>query len=303
MFRRYFRLHVANLLGAAGRLARHPVASLLTTLVIAIALALPVGLEVFLDNATRLTGNWRSVADITVYLELGSDPAAAAALSRDIAARPDVESAEFISSEQALAEFRERSGFGEALDALTENPLPHTIIVRPAGGPAADVEALTADLGAEALVAQVQLDTEWVARLRSILALIGRILGMVTVLLGAAVVLVIGNTIRLEINNRSVEIEVMKLVGGTDGFIRRPFLYLGLCYGMAGAMIAALLISVALLLLRGPVADLAALYSSAFALTGLSPGDLGRLVGGGAVLGWLGAWLAAARHLRTIEPS
>jgi cell division transport system permease protein len=123
-----------------------------------------------------------------------------------------------------------------------------------------------------------------------------------TALLGLAVVLVIGNTIRLEINNRRTEIEVMKLVGGSDGFIRRPFLYLGFCYGLAGAATAALMIGIALALIRAPVRELAELYASDYRLAGLSARETLVLLGGGAVLGWLGAGLAAARHLRQIEP-
>jgi cell division transport system permease protein len=148
----------------------------------------------------------------------------------------------------------------------------------------------------------VQIDTEWVARLQSILLLIARAVDIASVLLGLAVVLVIGNTIRLEINNRSDEIEVMKLVGGSDGFIRRPFLYLGFCYGLVGAVAAAALIGLALTLISAPVRALAALYASDYAVRGLTLVDTLSLLGGGAVLGWAGAWLAAARHLRQIEP-
>jgi cell division transport system permease protein len=300
---RYFGLHAANLVGAAGRLARQPIASLLTILVIAIALALPAGLRVFLDNVTALTGNWQSAADITVYMSLDTAAEEAQTLAARIGERPDVAATRLIPSEQALAEFRERSGFGEALEALSGNPLPHTIVVSPAGGTSADPGPLRAALADEAGVDLVQVDTEWVARLQALLALAGRIANIAAALLAAAVVLVIGNTIRLEINNRRVEIEVMKLVGGTDGFIRRPFLYLGLWYGGAGAVFAWLLIMIALLLLGGPVDELAALYSSDFRLSGLSARDSLTLLGGGAGLGWLGAWLAAARHLRSIEPA
>jgi cell division transport system permease protein len=134
------------------------------------------------------------------------------------------------------------------------------------------------------------------------LALASRLVDFATVLLGLAVAIVVGNTIRLEINNRSTEIEVTKLVGGTDGFIRRPFLYLGLCYGLAGGLVALLVIGIGLLLLRPPVRALAALYGSDFELGGLSPSESGVLLVGGSVLGWAGAGLAAARHLRTIEP-
>jgi len=303
MLRRYFRLHAANLRGALGRIAGQPFGSLLTILVIAIALALPAGLAVLVKNAGELSAGWESAADFTVYLELDVPEARAAELGREIEAREDVARVTLIPKSAAIEEFKRRSGFGDALDALKENPLPHALSVRPAGGASGLVESLAAALAAYPETALVQIDTEWVARLRAMLALAGRVIAIATVLLGLAVVVVIGNTIRLEINNRSTEIEVTKLVGGTDGFIRRPFLYLGLCYGLLGALTAALLVTVALWLLGGPVQDLADLYATDYTLTGLGGTDLGRLLGGGALLGWAGAWLAAARHLKAIEPT
>jgi cell division transport system permease protein len=303
MIRRYFRLHAANLSAALARIVRQPVGTGLTILVIAIALALPAGLKVAVDNLTRLSGNWERIADITLYLQLDTNEDDARQLAATIGEQPNVAATTFISRAQALQDFRARSGFGEALDSLSENPLPHTIVVQP--GDATDSGLLTL---AEALteiegIERVQLDTEWVARLQGMLQLFDRLVDIATLLLAAAVVLVIGNTIRLETNSRSVEIEVMKLVGGTDGFIRRPFLYLGLCYGLLGSAIAGLLIAAALWLLSGPVADLAQLYASRFDLSGLGFVDLLQLIGGGSLLGWAGAWLAAARHLRAIEPS
>lgn len=271
-------------------------------LVIAIALALPAGLRVIVNNVGSVSGSWQGAADFSVYLAEDVGDERAAALADEIRARDDVADVTLIDREQALADFRARSGFGAALDALEHNPLPHTLVVRPAGGASGSVEALAQALSADPAVHLVQLDTEWVARLRAILELTSRVVDVVTVLLGLGVVLVIGNTIRLEINNRSVEIEVMKLVGGSDGFIRRPFLYLGFWYGLGGALVAALLIAAALALLRSPAAALAALYGSDFRLAGLSASQAALLLGGGALLGWAGAGLATARHLRAIEP-
>lgn len=299
---RYFALHLQNFVGAAGRLARHPLGTLLTVLVIAIALALPTGLRVIVNNADTLSDSWQSVADITVFLHLGVDEERAAALANAIEARADVSSVQFITRDDALVEFREKSGFGDALDALEENPLPHTLIVRPESGLSADIDTLLAYLRGLEEAELVQIDTDWLERLRGMLALTQRVLDIASVVLGVAVLVVIGNTIRLEINNRSNEIEVMKLVGGSDGFIRRPFLYLGFWYGLLGSIVAALLIAGTLVLLRAPVASLAELYGSTFSLTGLSPRELLLLSGSGIFLGWAGAGLAAARHLRAIEP-
>jgi len=300
--RHYLGLHRANLIGAVTRIAGQPFASALTILVIAIALALPAGLRVAVNNAAALSDSWQSVADFTVYLKLDVSADTARRTARAIEQRDGVAGVTVIDRDAALAEFRERSGFGEALDALESNPLPHALLVRPASGVATDVEALANAVGALPEVELVQIDTAWVTRLRAILALADRLVDMATVLLGFAVAIVVGNTIRLEINSRSVEIEVTKLVGGTDGFIRRPFLYLGLCYGLAGAVVAEAVVALSLLLLGPPVRVLATLYGSGFALRGLSLAESGLLLLGGALLGWAGAGLAAARHLRAIEP-
>jgi cell division transport system permease protein len=298
----YLGLHRANLAGAVARLASQPFASLLTILVIATALALPAGLRVAVNNADAVSDSWQSAADFTVYLKMDVSEEGARETARAIEQRADVAAVTVIDRGAALAEFRSRSGFGEALDALDGNPLPHTLVVHPADGLATDVEALGQAIAALPQAEVVQVDTEWVSRLRAMLALAGRLVDFATALLGLAVAIVVGNTIRLEINNRSVEIEVTKLVGGTDAFIRRPFLYLGLCYGLAGALAALLVIGLGLLLLGPPVQRVAALYGSSFSLAGLSLAESATLLAGGAFLGWAGAGLAAARHLRAIEP-
>ena len=300
--RRYLGLHRDNLADALRRLRRQPFATLLTVLVIAIALALPAGLRVLVSNLGTLSGGWQGAADFTVYFKLEVPTDRARALAREIASRPDVASVQFIDRGTALADFRARSGFGTALDALEGNPLPDALVIRPASGAAGDVEGVAAALRKLPETDLVQLDTQWVARLRAMLKLATRIVDLATVLLGVAVAIVVGNTIRLEIQNRSAEIEVTKLVGGTDAFIRRPFLYLGLCYGLGGAIVAYLLIAGTLAALGPPVSSLAALYDSRFTLSGLSVRETGVLLAGGALLGWLGAGLATARHLRAVEP-
>ncbi len=260
---------------------------------IATALALPAGLRVAVNNADAVSDSWQGAADFTVYLKLDVSEEAARRTARAIEERGDVAGVTVIDRDAALAEFRAQSGFGEALDALDGNPLPHTLVVHPASGIAGDVEALAHAMAALPETELVQVDTAWVARLRAMLALVGRLVDFATVLLGLAVAIVVGNTIRLEINNRSVEIEVTKLVGGTDAFIRRPFLYLGLCYGLAGAVVALLVVALGLLLLGPPVRAVASLYGSGFALTGLSLRESGVLLLGGAFLGW--ARLGAGR--------
>ena len=292
--RRYLGLHRDNLLDAVRRLKVQPFATLLTVLVIAIALALPAGLRVLVSNLGTLSGGWQSAADFTVYFKLEVPTDRARALAREIAARPDVASVQFIDRGTALEDFRAHSGFGTALDALEGNPLPDALVIRPASGAAGNVEGVAAAIRKLPETDLVQLDTQWVGRLRAMLALSVRIVDLATPSASS--------TIRLEIQNRSAEIEVTKLVGGTDGFIRRPFLYLGLCYGLAGAILAYLLILATLAILRPPVSSLAALYDSQFALAGLSWRETGVLLAGGALLGWAGAGLATARHLRAVEP-
>lgn len=303
MIRRYLRLHRQNLLGALGRIGHAPVGASLNVLVIAIALALPTAMQVLLANADNMSPAFENAADFTVFLKLDVGEDAGRDLSTRIAARDDVESTRFISNIEGLAELRARAGFGGALDALTENPLPHVIKVRPTREALDHIDSLADALSALEETDFVQIDRLWIERLQSILRLGRRIVGILTVVLAAAVALVIGNTIRLEINNRQTEIEVQKLVGATDGFIRRPFLYTGLWLGAIGGLTAAVLIAIGLALLARPVHELAALYSADFALAGLSLEGLALLVGGGAVLGWAGAWIAAARHLKAIEPA
>ena len=299
---RYLALHVENLTGAVARVVDRPLGSLMTVLVIAIALVVPAGLRVMVDNARALSGTWEGAADFTVYLEMAVDEPAAEALTEQVAQRIDVERAELLSRSDALAEFRAYSGFGGALDLLDENPLPHALIVRPAGT-GADLDRLVEELEALEETALVQLDTEWLERLRAILDLARRVVDVTTVLLGLAVIVVIGNTIRLEIGNRREEIEIIKLVGGSDGYIRRPFLYLGLCYGLGAGVLAALIIILGLGLVASPARALMELYGSDYRLAGLSLSDTAWLLGVGGFLGWAGAGIAVARHLREIEPS
>jgi cell division transport system permease protein len=303
MLSRYFGLHVRGCSESFQRIVSQPVGSCLTIMVIALALGLPASLRIVVNNAEILSSTWEGAADFTIYLKLDVSDDAAAAFAESVRELPEVASVELVDRTAALAEFRARSGFGAALDALDDNPLPNTLVVRPAGGAQADIGMLADALAERAETDIVQIDSEWVARLRGILLLLARVVDIVGVLVGLAVVLVIGNTIRLEINNRSTEIEVMKLVGGTDGFIRRPFLYLGAWYGLLGALAAAVLVATALALLRGPVGALADLYASTYRPSALNALETLVLIASGAALGWAGAWLASARHLRAIEPA
>jgi cell division transport system permease protein len=211
---------------------------------------------------------------------------------------------ELISSEQGLAEFRRYSGFGAALDALESNPLPHVLKIRP--DPAAsmpnEVEALKRYLSSWPEVDVVSVDTDWVRRFNAILEVLRSLLVVASAVLAVGVLAVVGNTIRLEILNRRPEIEVTKLVGGTNAFVRRPFLYTGVLYGVAGALLAWAIVATSIAALAGPTAGLARAYGSRFELVGLGAADVGALLLAGTLLGLSGAWISSARHLARIEP-
>ena len=296
--------HVQSALFAAGRLARTPLATAFTVLVIAIALTLPTALGLAIISVRQATGDFASAVDVSVYFKQDVSLDKARQLASSLRQRSGVASVKLVSADEALQAFRDRSGFGAALDELGENPLPHALDVRPAPD-ATDpdrMESLRRYIAAWPEVELVQLDNDWVRRLNAILDLLRGVVTGAAVLLGAGVLAIIGNTVRLEIFNRRAEIEVAKLVGGSNAFVRRPFLYTGLFYGLVGGVLATLLVLLGLALLNGPVTRLAGSYGSSFRL--LTPGwrEAAGLVAAGALLGLLGAGLAAARHLARIEP-
>src|SRR5580658_5855194 len=300
----YLTHHAQSLLGSAGRLARAPFATALTVLVIGLALALPLALGLFVANAMSATGGFTGAVDVSVYFKPDVAMARVQQLAQGARARAGVAVVQVISADEALKEFRQYSGFGTALQALGQNPLPNVLHVRPAADATApaDLEALRHYLSAWPEVDLVQVDAQWVLRFNAILELLRRVLGIAALFLGAGVLAVIGNTIRLEIQGRRPEIEVVRLVGGSTGFSRRPFLYTGMLYGFGGALLACAVVGSAVLALRAPVANLARLYGSSYTLQGAGAQEIGLVMAGGVALGWLGAWLAAARHLRGIEP-
>jgi cell division transport system permease protein len=296
--------HAQMSLSSLGRLSRNPISTAMTTAVVGIALALPGGLHLLVGNVSELGGSWEGSASISLFLSHGVSDEQADAVRQQIALRDDIAEARLIDRHQALEEFRRLSGFGEAIDLLDQNPLPAVVLVRPgdhAQGKDA-VAALARELQDFREIELAQVDLQWVERLGAITGTIERAVLVLAVLLAGAVLLIVGNTIRLEIQNRHDEIEIVKLVGGTDGFIRRPFLYEGVWYGLFGALIALFLILVSLYLLDGPVQRLAGLYQSDFSLTVIDSASLLGVLLGGPLLGLSGAWLAVGRHLAQIQP-
>ena len=301
-FSSYLERHLQVLVQALGRLLHSPLATLMTAAVIGIALALPAGLYVLLDNARQLSDQWQQSTRISLFLKQDLDIERGEKLAGQLAARQQIAETSYISPSQALEEFREFSGFGDILESLESNPLPGVVMVQPAVREPGAVQQLLEQLQQLPEVEIAQLDMEWVKRLHGIIDIIQRAILIMAGLLALAVLLIVGNTIRLDIENRRDEIVITKLIGASDGFIRRPFLYTGFWYGLGGALIALLLVNLSLALLQLPVLRLAGLYGSDFQLGFTGPQTMLVLLAAGIALGLLGALLAVGRHLRAIEP-
>jgi cell division transport system permease protein len=302
--KQWLERHVQTFVGSLGRLWQHPFSTLLTVLVIGIALALPACLHVLVQNVRAASGGWSNALDISVYMKPAATLEQAKQAAERVRKRRDVEDVKLVEADDALEEFRRNSGFGEALDALKDNPLPHALVVRPAAEfrDPLQVEGLTEELRKLDGVDLVQLDTAWVSRFNAILDVVRRIVLLAAGLFALGILVIVGNTIRLDIENRRDEIEVTKLVGGSDAFVRRPFLYSGVWYGLGGGLIAWLIVTVVITVLGEPVQRIAGLYGSTFELHGLGLEGSGVLLAGGVLLGWLGSYIAATRELRGIEP-
>jgi cell division transport system permease protein len=300
----WFTRHLQTCIGTLGRLLQQPLPTVLTILVIGIALALPACLQVLVVNARAVSGDLTRAVDLTVYFKTNTSVAQAEQVAANVRLRKDVTEVQLIKADDALKDFRERSGFGPALDALNHNPLPHALVVRPTSDAtgSAQLEIIAQALREMPQIDVVQLDTAWVERFNAILDALRRGVLVVALLLAFGVMVIIGNTIRTDIQGRRAEIEITNLVGGTDAFVRRPFLYTGIWYGLGGGLVALTVSYLVVALLAGPVRRLSSLYGSDFALAGLGLKYSLWLIGAGIALGWLGSLTAASRHLRDIEP-
>lgn len=291
--------HAHSFVSSLGRALRRPWATLLTIGVMAVALALPLGLWAVLDNISRFGGELQQSREITVFLKPGLGLDRARALATNLRGRGDVAGVEVKTPDEGLKELRDRGGLGEAIDALGDNPLPSVLVVSPRGDETALAESLSSLPEAD----QVQRDAQWRKRLDGWLRFGGRVVWVLGLLLGLGALLVVGNTVRLDIQSRREEIGVLQLLGASDGFIRRPFLYLGAWYGLAAGALALGLLTLAAWSLRAPLADLAATYGSRFVLSGFAPQVLIGVVIGAALLGWLGAGLVTGHFLRQTRPT
>ncbi len=303
--RSYFGNHLRVSIASLGRLYAQPVATLMTTAVIAIALALPVGLYIALDNVGKLSSDWDGSTQISLFLKTEINKAEAEKLMRRLQKHKHIREVEMIGKDKGLQQFKELSGFGDALKYLDDNPLPIVLVVQPKTmlDQPDKTTSLLAELGKIKQVDLAQLDIQWVKRLYTLLEIANRSIWVISTMLAVAVLLIVGNTIRLDIQNRREEIEVSKLIGASDAFIRRPFLYTGAWYGLIGGLLAWSITLISLVLMEDPIHKLALLYHSEFRLSGLGPGNTLLLILFSGFLGLAGSWIAVSRHLKEIEPS
>ena len=291
--------HLYSVVSSLGRAVRRPWATLLTVGVMAVAFALPLGLWLALQNVGHFAGDVQQSREIDLFLTPETPVARAQALAETLRARDDVASVELRTPDQGLAEFRQRSGLADSLDLLDGNPLPALLVVVPEGDDARLVAALEALPETDLL----QHDAAWRERLTGWMGFGERLTWVLAALFGLGALLVVGNTVRLDIQSRREEIGVLQLLGASDGFIRRPFVYLGAWYGLAAGALALGLLTLAALALRDPLAALARSYGSPFALSGLDPLGAALVVLAATIVGWLGAWLVTGHFLRQTRPT
>lgn len=303
-FNAWLAHHTDVLRSTFKQLIRTPVTTLMTAAVIGIALTLPTSLLLLLHNAQHLTQNWGSSVQISLFLQPQVTDEQAHVLAKQLQQNYALSNIRVITHDEAFAEYKALSGFGEALQALEQNPLPAVLVLNPQfeiTDPQYS-ENLLKQLQSLEMVDIAQYDMLWLQRLFAMLKIIQRSIWILGFLLALAVLLIIGNTIRLAIYNQREEIEITKLFGATDTFIRRPFLYTGLYYGVAGSVIAWIVVSVAFYLLVEPVKALSRLYYVEYEIISLGLVSSVLLLLVGAVLGLLGAWLSVGRHLKEIQP-
>jgi len=284
------------------RIFASPLAGALNIIVIGIALSLPAGMYVLLQNVQGMVAELSGTPQISLFMEMNARTNDVDDLRKKLIQHPAVASIEFVARDQALEQLKQSTGLADVIGGLEKNPLPDAFIIHPKPGEAQALEALRAELEKLPRVEQAQLDSAWAYKLEALLKF-GRVAVLILAsLLSLALVAITFNTIRLQILTRREEIEVSKLIGATNAFIRRPFLYFGATQGLLGGIAAYLIITLSLMLLNRQLGALAQLYASQFTLHPLSPGDSLTLLLFSMYLGWLGAWLSVARHLSQIEP-
>lgn len=296
-------LHLQAFMNSLGQLSRSLGATTLTVMVIGMALALPLGLSLFLTNIESVTQDLQNTQQISLYLKQDVGNAQAQNLQHSIQMDQNVKLATYISPEEGLKEFSASSGFGDVLQDLKENPLPGVIIVTPSDlTTAEEITQLVDRLQHLPAVETVQLDMKWLSRLQAILDVGHRAATLLMFLFGLAVIFIIGNTIRLTTAAHHQEILVIKLIGGTNHFIRRPFLYSGMIYGFLGALVAWMLVDFSIWCLQTPLSHLISLYGAVYQIQGLSLIDIFSLIVAAIFLGLLASWMAVNRYISKVEP-
>lgn len=296
--------HAQALISSFGQMVRAPAASILTILVIAVSLALPLGLSIVVKNLDSLSSSYDGGRQISILLKPEYDEAAALDVLARLEQRADIARLELVSRDAAADELRDLLGVSDVTAGLDSNPIPVTLIVQPAKAwtTIEKVTELAADLKQLPEVGEVILDVVWLKRLESLAALIKRTALILALVLGLAVLLTVGNTIRLMVLGRAEEILVIDRVGGTSAFIRRPFLWTGLLQGLFGGLAALAVAGGALYALTARIEAVVASYEGELSLLGMGLPTALATVGAGALLGWLASWVAVSGHLRRLRP-
>ena len=295
--------HRRAFIDAARRLRGHLFGTLLTAFVIGVTLALPAALNTVVRSFGEVGYSWEGAYQASLFLKSSVDAARGEQLSAEIEKKPGIVKSRYISRDQALSEFKAHSNYGAALDLLQDNPLPAVIAVTPDRHMSReDANALLSSLAKLPEVDEAKLDQKWLDRLYSILDFVRQVVGVIAGMLALSVVVVIANTIRLDIEGRREEIIVLKQVGATDAFIRRPLLYIGLGYGLLGSLMATLLVGAGLQLLTAPALQVLGLESLSNGTMIVSGGSLMAMFGVGMLLGWMTTYWTVTREIRHIEP-
>lgn len=297
----WFAQHARSIAATLARFARMPLGNALNIFVIGIALALPAGLYVVLDNVRASSRQFSSEPQVSAFMALDATRADVAQVEARLKQHTRVRKFRFVPREQALQELKQASGLADIVDSLPNNPLPDAFVINAKDSTPQALDALRDELRQWPRIAHVQLDAAWARRLDAGIRLAQLVVAILAALLAAALVAVTFNTIRLQVLTQRDEIEVIKLIGATNAFIRRPFLYFGTLQGFAGGLVAWLIVSGGVYLLNRNLSELSHVYATLFQLTYLDPADSLSLLAFAALLGWFGAWLSVSRHLTRIE--
>lgn len=294
--------HLRQAVSSLGELWRTPVWAFVTIAVLGVSMTLPATLHVLVKNLQQVSSSYDQSFEISLFLKNDVSETDIATLVTLLQADKEVAKVRLIDKTAAMTEFKQESGFGEAISFLDQNPLPDVLLVTPAQSQPEAAEALLLKLQKERFVELAKLDISWLERLAALMSLVQQVVYTIAALLLSGALLVIGNTIRLLIMDKKAEIEVMKLVGATDAFIQRPFLYTGIWLGVFGGFLAFVVVELMLWWLQGAIATVTQLYQSDFVLNSLSLREFGYLMLIAVTLGLVGSYIAVRSHIKAIEP-